>query len=265
MNPAVIMIRKTLLLIVTMGTVTSAMANADLGPFEAIVKRNPFGLNPPKPVEPPPPPPPPPKSDVTLTGITSLIGGRPKAYLMTKDAKGTPEYHTLAINERSGSLEVLSIDSETGTVKIRNGSLESVLNFKDNGNKTAAVAPPPGAPGQPRPGGPPGVPTPVNVPAPNTGSPNAPANTSVQLGAPGQGGDGGNGRLLVLPTRTMRTSGSDSPDQNNVTVPHPPQANLSAEESAVIMAITKEAKKTEIQSGNFPPLPPVPGIDTQDQ
>ena len=265
MNPTGKFGKRTLVTVILTGAVSLAVANADVGPYETIVKRNPFGLNPPPPPKPVVVEPPKPPSDVVLTGITSLFGGIPKAYLVTKDPKGVPEYHTLAIGERSGSLEVLDIDSGTGTVKIKNGFSETTLNFKDNGNKTAAAPPPapgaPGIPGQPRPVG---IPVPTSpIPTRTSSAPSSPT-TSINLGAPAApttAAPASDSPLRSLPTRSLRTSVSGSQAQDTVTVPHPPQANVTAEESAVIMAVTKEVNKVEIQKGNFPPLPPVPGAD----
>lgn len=248
------------------------LANAEVGPYQKIVERNPFGLNPPAAPAPPPPPVEVPKPDVTLTGITSLLG-RPKAYLMTKDAKGTPEYLSLSVGERVGSLEVLEIQQTEGKVKIRNAGREISLNFKDNGVKTASAPTPPPPPGTPgAPGGAPGSPgfrgaPTVSIPgrpgvqgSPGGGSTGTMSpTTTITLGAPPTGGGDANQAVLrTIPTRNMRTGGSDE-----VTVPHPPQANMTAEESAVIMLIQQEANKKEIQQGSFPPLPPVPGLEPE--
>lgn len=271
MNSTVCKFYKRLVCLTLAVSTFSALANADLGPYQEIVKRNPFGLNPPTPPPVVAPPVVAPPVDITLTGITDLFGPA-KAYLTTKDSAGKPEHHSLSVGERSGGLEVLGIDSTAGTVKVRNGRLETVLNFKDHGAKAvAAAAPPaPGAPGQPRPGGPPGfsapgtpgaAPTTISGRPPVTGVPAPSGATGFTAAQPGGTISVGTGQnsatLIAIPTRNTRTS--TSPQET--TVPHPPQPNLSAEQSAVIMAVTKEANKAEIQQGKFPPLPPVPGVD----
>ncbi len=268
MNPTVWKFCKRLVCLALAGSAFSALANADLGPYQKIVERNPFGLNPPTPPPLPVTNAPAPPVDITLTGITDLFGPA-KAYLTTKDSAGKPEHHSLSVGERSGGLEVLGIDSKAGTVKVRNGRLETVLNFKDHGAKAvAAVAPP--VPGQTRPGGPPGfsppgaptaTPTPFGTRPPTTSVPAPSGATGFTAAQPGSGtisvGTGQNAGLIAIPTRNTRTSTSPQ----STTVPHPPQPNMTAEQSAVIMAVTKEANKAEIQQGKFPPLPPVPGVD----
>jgi len=249
--------------------VLSAQANADLGPYEVIVKKNIFGLNPPPPPQTNAPPPPPVTTDITLTGITTL-DGVPRAHLMAKDPSGKLEPLNLEVGARSGGLQVLDIDEVARTVKVRNGMREVVLNFKDHGAK-ASAAPAPPAPGQPGgPGGPPRPPGSPPIIAPGANQPTtsmiSPGATTLPAGSPANvtlganpvAGTSGTGTLLrEMPTRSVR--GSYQPQ--TTTVPHPPQANLTAEQSAVIMAVTKEVNAAEIQKGNFPPLPPIPGVD----
>lgn len=245
------------------GCVSVSLANADLGPYQKIIDKNPFDLKPPEPPKPPPPIATNEPVNVTLTGIASI--GAPKAFLVTKNSKGESEYHTLAVGERASGVEVLGIDEKNGTVKVRNLGKEVVLNFQDHGAKMAAApTPQPPRPGLPQPPPTPGRPP---VPAPTPGAPPSAATATPGQGfqpvlgdATGTAGGGdrdASGVLRTLPTRTVRTSIIPQ----NTTVPHPPQPNFSAEESAIIMEATRIANEEKINRGQFPPLPPLPGSD----
>jgi len=121
--------------------------------YRVILVRNPFGLNPPPPpvVETAPEPEPEPDLTIYLTGITTLLGTK-KAFLKTDDPKETDKlkkfrYYTLKEGEARDGLEVVSIDVETGSVKINHKSASRTLNLEDDGIE--AVAAPVSAPGKP--------------------------------------------------------------------------------------------------------------------
>lgn len=143
-------------------------------PYEEIVSRNVFGLKPP-----PPPPNPednkPPPPNITLTGITTVVGK--KALMETPPPAikpGTPagtappgkQFYMLGEGEREGEIEVIAIDEVLGSVKVKNGAQEVTLTFEKNGVKPPTSAPVgnPGAlPGLP--GAPGMIPPPAAMPA----------------------------------------------------------------------------------------------------
>ena len=138
-------------------------------PYQSIVERNVFHLNPP-----PPPPdpeankPPPPK--IFLTGITTLMGHQRALLKATPAAKpGEPakeKSYLLTEGERQDELEVLAIDEKEGSVKLNYAGVQITVNFKDNAAASTAPATPgpvPGAPGQPPTEGKPGF-RPPNLP-----------------------------------------------------------------------------------------------------
>jgi hypothetical protein len=174
-------IRRLLGVMLVAGFSLIAWAEIKENPYQVIIDRNPFAL---KPIPPPPPPPPPPVEtntppaapEVKLTGITTLLGA-PKAFLQVEDKQAKPakmEFPpALAVGGTFKTLEVLAIDVDAGTVKVRIGDTESTLDFINNGVKSAAAAaapaPHPGVippiPGQTVPG----MPGAVNPAGANTG------------------------------------------------------------------------------------------------
>lgn len=179
----------------------------DANPYLSIVERNPFGLKPPPPPAPEPSPEDsaPPPAKVTLTGLTTMFG-EPRALLEIIEQEGgkpgTPLKPILSLGQRSGSVELLSIDMAKNQVRIRNGSLESDLTFevvKASAGPGSALGPGPG--GRPMPNMllPPTLPTAY---AHNPGGPGAPgapgAVPSPTVVSPGSaGGSGGAGVTLL--------------------------------------------------------------------
>ncbi len=147
-------------------------------PYHTIVDRNPFGLNPPPPVDTNAPVANPPKN-VKFNGITKA-GGHKRAFFTIpgKDPKEQPLYVTLAEGEKADVLEVSKIFEDEGEVEVVNAGIKMVLNFKNNGNKGATIAPQPGAP-QP----PPLIPQPAPNPSAAVYNPNA-ANPAVAIPQP---------------------------------------------------------------------------------
>jgi hypothetical protein len=141
---------------------TQALTNDN--PYNTIIDRNPFGLNPP-----PPPPtnaPPEPPKNVKFNGITN-VGGKKRAFftIQPKDGKEQPQYVSLAENESANNLEVTQINEADAEVEVVNSGIKMVLNFKNNGNKPATLAQPPGAPHMG------GMAPPQPMPIPGGGSP----------------------------------------------------------------------------------------------
>ena len=218
-------------------------------PYQSIIDRNAFNLNPPPPPETNAPPAPPNK--ILLTGISSM-GDKPKVFLeITEPGPGkTAQKPILTVGEKLYGVEVLSIDAEKGEVRVKNGPVETTLNFDKDGKTnapTAIVNSPIVTPASPfatvptrtmstTPTTPtrPGMPTPVpggSAPAPSPyGVPPAP-------GASGTSTDG----LRTIPTRTLRL------DQAK------PQ---SYEESVLKVATTTELTADMVRRGELPPFPP---------
>ena len=111
----------------------SALAMPD-NPYATIVERNIFALR-----EPPPPAPPPPAapvapdtSELVLTGIADFRTA--KWALLTRTERGKqPQRYTLSVGEKQDTLEVLEIDADSATVRVRHGSAEVVLSFDTHG------------------------------------------------------------------------------------------------------------------------------------
>src|SRR5688572_20883960 len=135
-----------------------AGAEAKPNPYGPIVDRNPFGLKPPPPPpvetnqEPATPPP-----NVKLTGISNLFAKRALLEITEQQAParpgqppppgGTVNRPILAEGEAMHGVEVVAIDLEKNTVKIRNAGTESELTFEVP--KPSGGGPAPGLPGAP--------------------------------------------------------------------------------------------------------------------
>jgi hypothetical protein len=129
--------------IVLSGAIMTTLAIAKENPYQSIIDRNAFGLK--------PPPPPPtnivqetPPLTVKLTGVTSL-GGEPKAFFqMTEPGPGKqPKWPpAMTKGEKLDGVEVLEIDVDKGEVKIKNGTIETTLNFEKDGIKSGTPAAP---------------------------------------------------------------------------------------------------------------------------
>jgi hypothetical protein len=264
----------------------AALAVAKENPYQPIIDRNAFGLK--------PPPPPPtnvvqetPPLTVKLTGVTSL-GGEPKAFFqMTEPGPGKqPKWPpAMTRGEKLDGVEVLEIDVDKGEVKIKNGTIETTLNFEKDGiksapgaaaaPKTAAVAPltlPSVRPGT----------SPITTPT--MGSPIAASASSGvtvtggsgTLGASPVTVTGGSGTAMVtgggitpatpsfsqIPTRNLRTPGAQvgvNPGFSPITTPAPqipPARPQSYEESVLNVAVMTEATRSLVEQGQHPPFPP---------
>lgn len=193
--------------------VTSSEVKAN---YQSIVDRNPFGLKPPV----PPPTNNPaqteakPKSELYLTGITTV--GYPripkKAYLMAKEVGAKdPKYYDLSEEQSKDGITILHIDEKERTVKIRSENGETLLSFKTHGITNsftlAAAAPPPGKPGAPgAPNHPGAVPTVPGQVQPGQSTP-VPLPAGNQQGV-GQG-NASQPNSRVIPSRSVRTRPAD--------------------------------------------------------
>ncbi|HXG46222.1 MAG TPA: hypothetical protein VNO52_01240 [Methylomirabilota bacterium] len=144
-------------------------------PYQAIIDRNVFGLNPP-----PPPvdtsqqeaPPPAPLATVKMTGLHNMFN-KPKVLLEITPAPGKqPIKDILEVGDRREGIEVLAINIAKSEVTIKNGHVTTNLQFevlKSAAAPAAATAAGfPGAPGGALPGKSPVVPIVNPPPAPVT-------------------------------------------------------------------------------------------------
>jgi hypothetical protein len=159
------------LLLVMTGARAAGSMSSD-SPYQGIVDRNVFNLKPPPPPgsdEPPPPPPP----KIVLSGITTILGAKQvlmKVAMPPKPPEPAKEKTLFLVEgESQDDITVLAIDTDAGTVKVKNHGIEETLDITKNGSKppTAAAANPaaPGVPGVGIPGGfPPGLRPPTPLP-----------------------------------------------------------------------------------------------------
>ncbi|MBX3732491.1 MAG: hypothetical protein KF791_07845 [Verrucomicrobiae bacterium] len=141
-------------------TVGAINAGSPDNPYGVITNRNAFGIRPPPEPDqtPPPPPPPAPPPNVFLTGVSHERGIKKAYFVVNRPGAKSPDYETAREGEEIQDLKVQEILPREGKVRVLVGGREVVLNFKDNGMKSAAGAVPVQAPG-----GRPGTPTPQPV------------------------------------------------------------------------------------------------------
>lgn len=90
-------------------------------------------------------PPVPPLTQITLTGITTIIGK--KLVLLKLQSPAKPfqpqkeESCILSEGQKDGAIEVLQIDPKSARVKVRNAGTVMVLTFEKNGPKPAPLSP----------------------------------------------------------------------------------------------------------------------------
>ena len=242
------------------GTAHQAMADTRENPYQRIVEVNSFRLlpkpPPPPPVDPTPPPPPP--ATIMLTGISTL-NGPAKAILEITDAltKKVDRPPPLLVGEKQGTVEIVSIDPDKGSVTVRSSGSEMPITFEKNGINPAGAAPAPVAMIQPPMTGAVPVPFPgntlssrdatagggnVTVAGGSSGTP-APANPNGNFVNPNASNIG----IPPRPTRGVLTSG----DNNNYN-PNAPRA-LTRDEQMIHMEVQR-ADPNRVG----PPLPPTP-------
>lgn len=132
-------------LVVVSGYLLTAIVNAEATAtrsYRSIIDRNPFGLQEPivhtnvvidpsvnEQVK------------IYLTGITRLGKAKHVHLMIPPDGTNLSRYLSLAENDKDGVIEVLEINVEKETVRIRNAGFEANLNFLNDGLKTVFVAP----------------------------------------------------------------------------------------------------------------------------
>lgn len=127
----------------------SAFADTRENSYTIIPQRNAFALKEiPPPVPPNTNPPAPPPAQVKLSGITTILS-RALALLEYTEPGKQVQKPILSAGQRDGPIEILEIDARAGTVKIRNGGVETLLTFEKDGIKppSGPAGPVPGAPG----------------------------------------------------------------------------------------------------------------------
>ena len=122
----------------------TASALTDGNPYSAIIGRNTFALKPPAPAVGPVVLPPTPPPNVSLQGISTILG-RAQALLKVKLAPRPPEAAkelslVMDVGQREGDVEVLAIDPATGTVNLSNQGTPLTLNIKDADKPAAGPA-----------------------------------------------------------------------------------------------------------------------------
>jgi hypothetical protein len=114
--------------------------------YQLIAQKNVFRLRSP----PPPPhvePPRPPLADITLTGITTVLGD--KRVLLKIHIPARPlqpakdELCTLSEGQRSGEIEILKVDRKAEAVTVNNSGTVMTITFDKGGPKTTQSVPPP--------------------------------------------------------------------------------------------------------------------------
>ncbi len=237
------------------GFLNQAVADTRVNPYQPIVEVNAFRLLPkPPPVVVDNTPPPIPPATIKLTGITSL-NGPPKVLLEITDAttKKVERPSPMLAGEKQGTVEVVSIDADKGSVVIRNSGTESTLTFEKDGIKAAGAGGPPVAMLAP----PTAFAVPTPFPASTLSTVATPRNNVVMAGgnsimsnlgaSPNVNVGGGLSSIPVRPTRGVETSG----DNNNYNPNAPRQ--LTREEQMILIEINR-ANPNRVG----PPLPPTP-------
>src|SRR2546425_10697317 len=98
--------------------------------YQSIVERNPFGLRPPPTNAPPPPTNQNSKSNLKLTGFTTLPEKR-AYFVWTDDRSKTNELITLAVNQEKDGLKVLDVDGKS--VRVISQGLEKLMTLSTDG------------------------------------------------------------------------------------------------------------------------------------
>jgi hypothetical protein len=184
--------------------VAGPLSSADTvsNPYQPIVLRNPFGIKPvPEPVAQIKEGPPVALPKVILTGITTMFGP-PKALIEITEAEPGKAANIrrpiLREGEKDGTVEVLSIDAATASVRIKNSGFETNLNFEvAKSGSIPAGGPPPLASGLVAPNVPP-------VPGAMPGAHPAAATATL----PGMNAPGGNGNVSMTYNNTPGRAGS---------------------------------------------------------
>jgi hypothetical protein len=116
---------------VTCATVALAEPNT---PYDVILARNAFGLRPSPPIESAPQPqtiwtPPP---DLKITGLIAVPPTKKVSFYVLEHGK-PPKSYVLGEGEEQDDIKVVTIDSNSQTVRVKNRGVYVVLDFKTHG------------------------------------------------------------------------------------------------------------------------------------
>lgn len=122
-------------------------------PYESIVTRNVFGLNPIPPYVPPPPPAGPPPPKITLTGIMTIFGPTQALFKVAGVVRGggrpQDESYILTEGQEQDDVTVSKIDAKKQIVTFMNHGVEQEIPLVDDGLTSSSAAPSaPSWPGQ---------------------------------------------------------------------------------------------------------------------
>ena len=240
------------------GAVQKAGGVVKDNPYQSIIDRNAFNLNPPPPPETNAPPAPPNK--ILLTGVMS-IGETTKAMLeITEPGPGKlPHKPILAAGQKEHGVEVLDIDAEKGSVKVKNGGIEVVLTFEKDGKTNAPTAlvnlPVVGG------GATPLSTVPTRTMSPTTRSPLVTPGAGGSYAAPNTGGAAYNPGAGATANPVVTGTSTSVVDPGLRTIPARtlrfdqvrPQT---AEESILKVATATEMTADLVRRGEHPPYPP---------
>ena len=204
--------------------------------YQAIPDRNAFGLTPPAPKDSALPPPPSiPK--LILTGITTILGNK-RALMKAVPTAGVPgqaakeESLILTEGQRQGTVEVLNIDEQAGSVRVNNSGSIMTLTFEKDGAKLTNT-PPPAA-------------TPSRLPYPTNATAMSPL--SVPTALPTRGGTRHRGSPNVqgpgqTPGVTNPVGEVGSPSAPPLVTPAPASLppGLTPEEQAIVLQLQQQA------------------------
>ena len=256
---------QTTLLSTILLSAATATALTEANPYSTIIGRNTFALKPPAPPAGPITAPPAPPPNVSLQGISTILG-RAQALLKVKIGPKPPDAAkelslVMDVGQREGDVEVLSIDPATGTVNLSNQGNPLTLNIKDAEKPMAgpAVTVASGLPGLPG-----VIPNPLNtIPTqslpPSMNMPNRPAGggTSVTpIGGPAvptrplRGGTTATGSAASNPAGGLATSG------NTQSSYQPPDSGLSLDEKMAVLTVQHKINETSPSAVPPPPIPP---------
>jgi hypothetical protein len=220
------------------GVFVGANANAvpEASTYQQIPERNVFGLKAAQVVQPPVTAPTLPK--IIPQGVTTILGNRLaifKAQYAAKAPDPAKEVSMmLAEGQSEGGIEVLQIDTGTGSIKFNNNGTVMLLTLSKDGAKLpatpVAATPTPGVNAVP-------APVQAGIPQPPNGILH-PTNTG----------------LKTIPGRRVAVPATAHGQGVQATNP----AALSPEEQAVLLEVERERTKTQVQNGTLPPLPPTP-------
>jgi hypothetical protein len=263
------------------GTHTIATETTGTGPYQEIVVRNVFGLNPPK-AQPGPEANKPPPPIIFLQGITT-IGATAKALFKVQmppkpgePPKGEQSF-ILGEGQRDGEIEVLEIDAKAGTVKVDDFGTITNLNFENNGIKTAGAPAPSGGPKPagfvpsappPSPFAPPTGANPIPTARPMRLPPTSAAASPSSYGGTAAVANNDTARSLTtytaVPTTTAYGSsatsltvpgGTPAPTTGMAQKSWPPEMQMTPEESAIHEAAYMLQYQNQIKNGTMPSIP----------